>query len=223
MAWLWFGGDASVAAIAAGRLEALRVEWLALRRESGREREAQFLAVRARLRAIVDEHDRLTPALTEGPDRDAFLRGCGLAEAQIAGIGTGRLAALRAHGVVSAAELAPDRLELVPRLGVKARAALLAFRAECEARFMAPADVERVQDRRGRRQELEAELARGLRHLVHLADEAEASARGRRACAIALAPRLAQAFADAQALGLLRAEGQPDRRGWGDARVRQSA
>ena len=181
---------------------------------------ARFPATRQALGELKREHDGLSErrerelrALAANRRQDQLrrhLEAFEIASAKIQGIGKGKVAALLSYGIETAADIEEARVLAVPGFGAKTAANMLAFRRACEAAFrfdgsraVASSAVAAMEGMLAqRRAKLEAELAAGLAQLKALV-QAEQRHRGALAArAAALSPVLAQALADARAVGV---------------------
>jgi DNA-binding helix-hairpin-helix protein with protein kinase domain len=140
----------------------------------------------------------------------AHLESYELSAARIQGIGKAKVATLLSYGIETAADFDPARLAAIPGFGPKTVAAMLAYRAECERRFrfdpnrnVAQSEIAKLDQRFGQRSaQIAAELRSGLAQLKAIEAEETRRQRSLLSREAELRPVLAQALANAAALGL---------------------
>ena len=212
-------GDADDVAAYRSKRSDLEREWMALI-EAWKPHPgiAEFAARRLRLDKLKSEHDglgaeraRRLQTLAEGArerQRDAYLSQFPIAGARISGIGRAKVATLSAYGIDTAADIDPGRIAAIPGFGPKTIRKLMGWRKHHEKDFVfdptlgpdsaSLQSVEREIAQKGSR--IEAEVAAGLARLRTLAAAAEAHRDRLERTRADLAPRLAQARADALAM-----------------------
>jgi len=176
---------------------------------------AGFAALRLRLDKLKSEHDglgaeraRRLQTLAEGArerQRDAYLSQFPIAGARISGIGRAKVATLSAYGIDTAADIDPGRIAAIPGFGPVTIRKLMGWRKHHEKGFvfdptLGPdaASLQIVErEIAQKRSRIEAEVAAGLTRLRTLAAAAEAHRDRLERTRADLAPRLAQARADA--------------------------
>jgi DNA-binding helix-hairpin-helix protein with protein kinase domain len=140
----------------------------------------------------------------------AHLESFELSSARIPGIGKAKVATLLSYGVETVADFDQARLAVIPGFGPKTVATMLAYRTACEDSFrfdpnrnVAQSEIGKLDQRFAQQSaQIEAELKAGLAQLKAIdADETrrQRSLLGREA---ELRPVLAQALANAAALGI---------------------
>ena len=142
----------------------------------------------------------------------AHLESFELSAARIQGIGKAKVATLLSYGIETAADFDASRLAAIPGFGPKTVAAMLAYRTECERRFrfdpnrsVAQSEIAKIHQRFAQRSaQIEAELKSGLAQLKAISAEETRRQRSLRGREAELRPVLAQALANAAALGVAR-------------------
>jgi hypothetical protein len=133
-----------------------------------------------------------------------------IASAKIHGIGRAKVTTLQAHGIDTAGDIHEAKIKRIAGFGDKLAFRLAEWRRECERKFrfdprrgMAPSDLAALErDITMSRQKLEAEVRTGIGQLKAAAGATIARARLLEGKAAELAPRLSQARANAEALGV---------------------
>ena len=134
-----------------------------------------------------------------------------LAGAKISGIGKAKVATLQAHQIFTAGDIDPTGIHamIIPGFGAVTKGKLVDWRRACERSFrfdpnrgIAPADIAAVESDIGRRSsKIEQDMAAGLAQLRAIVANAELRRRALEGQAAELLPKLAQAEADARAVG----------------------
>jgi DNA-binding helix-hairpin-helix protein with protein kinase domain len=176
---------------------------------------AEFAALRLRLDKLKSEHDglgteraRRLQRLSEGARErqlEAYLTQFAIADARISGIGRAKVATLSAYGIDTAADIDPGRIAAIPGFGPVTIRKLMGWRKHHEKGFvfdptLGPdaASLQIVErEIAQKRSRIEAEVAAGLARLRTLAAAAEMHREKLERTRADLAPRLAQARADA--------------------------
>ena len=201
-------------------LEDARSLWSDLERKWLPGPATRFAATRQDLAALKREHDTMPDqrardmqSLTSGrrgQQLKAHLEAFEISSAKVPGVGRAKVATLLSFGIETAADIEQSRIEAVPGFGPKTAAALVAFRAACEASFqfddartVAPAQIAAMDGMLAqRRAKIEAELAAGLAQLRAMAAGERRHREALEANAAELRPIYARALADARALGV---------------------
>ena len=181
-----------------------------------------FAATRDRLaerkrqyEGLVGERERQLQALASNRralQLAAHLESFDLSSSRIPGIGKAKVATLLSYGIETVADFEAARLEAVPGFGPKTVGNMLAYRQACEASFqfnpsrmVPPAEIAKLDGKLAqRRADIEAELTTGLAQLRALAAAERQRQQTLRGRAAELRPVLAQALANAAALGVAR-------------------
>lgn len=158
-------------------------------------------AERARLLQRLHEQRR-EAQLTEHLDR------IGVVSARISGVGPAKMATLMSYGVATAGDVSEARVLAIPGFGPVTTGRLVAWRQGCERLFrfdpgrgVAPADVAGVgRDLAAQRHAIERDVATGLAQLKGMIAAAASRRRLLEGRAAEVAPRFAQAMADARAI-----------------------
>jgi DNA-binding helix-hairpin-helix protein with protein kinase domain len=178
----------------------------------GQERQ-KLLAVKREYDTLPAERERRMALLAADRRQQqlvAHLEGFAVAAGKIAGVGKARVTVLLSYGIETAADFDQARLAAFQGFGPRTIANMLEYRKQCEASFqfdparaVAASEVAKLdRDIGQRRARLEAELATGLARLRAVSESAILQRAALEARAAELRPVLAQALADADALGL---------------------
>ncbi len=133
-----------------------------------------------------------------------------IAAAKIPGVGRAKIATLLSHGVTTADDVHARAIMAIPGFGPATAEKLVFWRRSCEQQFrfdpqhgVSPADIAALErDMATRRKSIEHDVATGLAQLKAIANAAAARARQLEGRGAELGPKLAQALADAKAIGV---------------------
>ncbi len=181
-----------------------------------------FDATRQKLAALKRSYDELAAqrerdmhalqANRQQQQLAAHLESFELSTARIPGIGKAKVATLLSYGIETAADFDPARLGAIPGFGPKTVATMMAYRTACEGSFrfdanrnVAQSEIGKLDQRFAQQSaQIEAELKAGLAELKAIDRDETRRRRSLLGREAELRPVLAQALANAAALGVAR-------------------